>query len=60
MSAIRAATEYAVGTLKISRVLARVKAGNTASIRAFGAAGFTPTETGGDAGTESIELEWRA
>ena len=60
MSAIRAATEYAVGALKISRVMARVKAGNTASIRAFGAAGFTPVETGGEAGTESIELEWRA
>jgi RimJ/RimL family protein N-acetyltransferase len=56
-SAIRAATEYAV-SLGIARVTARVRPENTVSIRAFRAAGFTPTGAGRVA--ESTELEWRS
>jgi UDP-2,4-diacetamido-2,4,6-trideoxy-beta-L-altropyranose hydrolase len=58
-SAIRAATEYAVSSLGIARVTARVRPENTMSIRAFRAAGFTPTAARRVAGTESTELEWR-
>jgi RimJ/RimL family protein N-acetyltransferase len=58
-SAIRAATEYAVNRLKIGRMIARVRPENTASMRAFRAAGFMATEAGRIRSTESIELEWR-
>jgi RimJ/RimL family protein N-acetyltransferase len=58
-SAIQVAIEYAVGTLRLGRVTARVKPANTASIRAFRAAGFVPTGTGRGRETESVELEWR-
>jgi RimJ/RimL family protein N-acetyltransferase len=57
--AIRAATEYAVGALRVRRVTARVKPGNTASIRAFRAAGFTPIAAEQVGGSEWVELEWR-
>jgi UDP-2,4-diacetamido-2,4,6-trideoxy-beta-L-altropyranose hydrolase len=58
-SAIRAATEYAVDTLGIGRLTARVKPENTASIRAFRAAGFAPREARPIRGAETVELEWR-
>lgn len=58
-STIRAAAEYAVGALRIGRVIARVKPGNTVSIRAFRAAGFTPVGVDPVRGSESVALEWR-
>jgi len=58
-SAIRAATEYAVNAVRIGRVTAHVKPGNTVSIRAFRAAGFEPIGAERVRGSESIELEWR-
>jgi RimJ/RimL family protein N-acetyltransferase len=58
-SAIRAATEYAVDTLGIGRLTARVKPENTASVRAFRAAGFIPSERASVGGADTIALEWR-
>ncbi len=56
--AIRAATEFAVDTLGIQRVIARVKAGNAASLGAFRSAGFSPSDVGG--ARDSVELAWRS
>jgi UDP-2,4-diacetamido-2,4,6-trideoxy-beta-L-altropyranose hydrolase len=57
-SAMRAATEFAVNTLGIQRVMARVRPGNAASLGAFRAAGFWPTAA--VTARDSIELAWRS
>ena len=58
-SAIRAATEFAMNTLGIHRVTARVRPENAASLGAFRAAGFSTTDVVATV-EGSTEVVWRS
>lgn len=57
-SALRLACKYALGKLNITRVIAHIKGGNKASIKAFTKAGFINRGSLEFKGHKAIEMQW--